>query len=223
MGVAELVAAMVRFDDRADAGRRLAVELEWLRDDAPVVLGLPRGGVPVGFAVAEKLAAPFDVVVVRKLGVPYWPELAMGAIGEDGVRVVDAALMARERVSDAELEVVERRECAVLTAYVARFCGGRERVDVHGRVAVVVDDGMATGLTARAACEVVRRHGASRVIMAVPVAPAETVERFDAADSLVCLAAPHAFGAVGSYFRDFSQTTDREVIRLLDAARSQHY
>ncbi|HZV26534.1 MAG TPA: phosphoribosyltransferase family protein [Acidothermaceae bacterium] len=223
MGVAELVAAMVRFDDRADAGRRLAVELEWLHDDAPVVLGLPRGGVPVGFAVAEKLAAPFDVVVVRKLGVPYWPELAMGAIGEDGVRVVDAALMARERVSDAELEVVERRECAVLTAYVARFCGGRERVDVHGRVAVVVDDGMATGLTARAACEVVRRHGASRVIMAVPVAPAETVERFDAADSLVCLAAPHAFGAVGSYFRDFSQTTDREVIRLLDAARSQHY
>src|ERR1039457_426215 len=146
--------AMVRFDDRADAGRRLAAELEGLRDAAPVVLGLPRGGVPVGFAVAERLGAPLDVIVVRKLGVPNWPELAMGAIGENGVRVMDADLVAREGVTEAELELVERRERAVLSSYVARFCGGRERVDVHGRVAVVVDDGMSTGLTARASCQV---------------------------------------------------------------------
>ena len=209
---------MLRFDDRADAGRRLAAELESLRDAAPVVLG-----VPVGFAVAHELGAPFDVVVVRKLGVPYWPELAMGAIGENGVRVVDAAIMAREGVSEAELESVERRERAVLSSYIARFCRGRERVDVRGRLAVVVDDGMATGLTARAACQVVQQLGAARVIMAVPVAAAHTVQHFDAADSLVCLAAPRVFFAVGEYFRDISPTTDDEVVRLLDAAGSKHY
>ncbi len=209
---------MHRFDDRADAGRQLGVALDALRDAAPVVLGLPRGGVPVGYAVARQLAAPLDVIVVRKLGVPWWPELAMGAIGENGVRVVDAVLMAREGVSEAELESVERRERAVLSSHIAHFCGGRERVDVHGRVAVVVDDGMATGLTARAACQVVRGLGAARVIMAVPVAPAQTVEEFDAADSVVCLATPISFGAVGEYFRDFLPTTDDEVIRLLNAA-----
>jgi putative phosphoribosyl transferase len=211
--------AMVRFDDRADAGRRLAAELEGLRDAAPVVLGLPRGGVPVGYAVAERLGAPLGVIVVRKLGVPNWPELAMGAIGENGVRVVDADLVAREGVTEAELELVERRERAVLSSYVARFCGVRERVDVQGRVAVVVDDGMATGLTARAACQVVRQLGAARVIMAVPVAPAETVAHFDAADSVICLQAPRVFFAVGEYYRHFWPTSDDQVVRLLDAAR----
>jgi len=210
---------MHRFDDRADAGRQLGVALDALRDAAPVVLGLPRGGVPVGYAVAQQLAAPLDVIVVRKLGVPWWPELAMGAIGEDGVRVVDAALMAREGVSEAELESVERRERTVLSSYIEHFCGGRDRVAVQGRVAVLVDDGMATGFTARAACQVVRGLGAARVIMAVPVAPAQTVEEFDAADSVVCLAAPSSFGAVGEYFRDFSATTDDQVIALLDSAR----
>ena len=158
-----------RFDDRADAGRQLGVALDSLRAAAPVVLGLPRGGVPVGFAVAQQLAAPLDVIVVRKLGLPWWPELAMGAIGENGVRVVDAALVAREGVSEAELESVERRERAALSSYIAHFCGGRDRIDVQGRVAVVVDDGMATGLTARglrggapARCDASDQGGAGR-------------------------------------------------------------
>lgn len=210
---------MVVFANRVDAGRRLARELASLRGQDLVVLGLPRGGVPVAYEVAAALDAPLDVIVVRKLGVPFQPELAMGAIGEGGARVVDHGLVARARVSEQEFAAVERRERALLESRVQRLRRGRGRVALEGRTAVVVDDGMATGSTARAACQVARHLGAGRVVLAVPVAAAETVRDFAEADQVVCVSAPEWFGAVGAFYNDFSPITDDEVIVLLDAAQ----
>jgi putative phosphoribosyl transferase len=178
---------MVVFADRADAGRRLARELEAVRGQDVVVLGLPRGGVPVAFEVAAALGAPLDVIVVRKLGLPFRPELAMGAIGEGGVRVLDPDVLAAARITAAELATVERRERATLQTRVTRLRRGRPRIDLTGRIALIVDDGIATGSTARVACQVARELGAARVIMAAPVAPAETVQKLSAADAVVCV------------------------------------
>jgi len=204
------------FADRAQAGRRLASCLQHLRGQPVVVLGLPRGGVPVAFEVAAALGAPLDVIVVRKLGLPSQPELAMGAIGEDGVRVVDRDLMRRAGVSERELEVVEARERAELERRALRFRGDRARVPLTGRVAVVVDDGIATGATARAACQVAREHGAARVVLAVPVAPLGWSERMaGAADEYVAAETPKDFFAVGQFYDDFSQTTYDEVVACL--------
>jgi putative phosphoribosyl transferase len=169
--------------------------------------------------VAEALDAPLDVIVVRKLGLPFQPEVAMGAIGEDGFRVVDHGLVARAGVAPAELRVVESREREELESRIVRFRRGRERLDLRGRIAVVVDDGIATGSTARVACDIARHLGAARVVLAVPVAPLDTVQGFPGADEVVCLLTPQWFGAVGQYYLDFDQTTDEEVIVLLDAAR----
>jgi len=209
---------MTVFRDRVDAGRQLAERLEFLRDQDVVVLGLPRGGVPVAFEVAAALNAPLDVVVVRKLGVPFQPELAMGAIGEGGARVLDADVCRRARISEDDLRGVERRERGELDARVARYRRGRERVGVTGRVAVVVDDGIATGSTARVACEVARQLGAARVVLAVPVGPSRTLREFPAADEVVCISAVSRFLAVGYHYLDFSPTSDEQVIVLLDAA-----
>jgi putative phosphoribosyl transferase len=206
------------FVDRVDAGRQLARQLEHLRGQDVVVLGLPRGGVPVAYEVAEHLEAPLDVVVVRKLGLPFQPEVAMGAIGEGGVRVLDQSLIARAGVTPRELEDVERCERATLEDRVARLRRGRTRVDLHGRVAVIVDDGLATGSTARVACEVVRRHGAAHVVLAVPVAPRDSLRHLQGPDEIVCVSAPGAFLAVGHHYRDFTPTTDDEVAVLLDRA-----
>ena len=162
------------FADRVDAGRALAGELAHLQHEDVVVLGLPRGGVPVAYEVAEALGKPLDVIVVRKLGVPFQPELAMGAIGEGGTQVLDRSLVARLGVTETELQIVERRERAILEDRVARLRRGRRRLDLTGRVAVVVDDGIATGATARVACQVARSLGAALVVLAVPVAPAGT-------------------------------------------------
>jgi putative phosphoribosyl transferase len=209
---------MVEFTDRADAGRRLAKRLGHLHSEDVVVLGLPRGGVPVAFEVAEALDAPLDVIVVRKLGVPAQPELAMGAIGEGGARVLQRDVLAATRVSPAEFERVEAAERARLEDRVDLLRRGRPRVDLAGRVAVVVDDGIATGSTARVACSVARHLGAARVVLAVPVAPAETLRHLPEADEVVCLALPADFVAVGYHYDDFSPTSDDEVIVLLDAA-----
>jgi len=209
---------MTVFRDRVDAGRQLAERLAFLRGQDVVVLGLPRGGVPVAFEVAEALNAPLDVVVVRKLGVPFQPELAMGAIGEGGARVLDADVCRRARISEDDLRSVQRREREELDARVARYRRGRERVDVTGRVAVVVDDGIATGSTARVACEVARQLGAARVVLAVPVGPSRTLREFPAADEVVCISAVSRFLAVGYHYLDFSPTSDEQVIVLLEAA-----
>lgn len=209
------------FQNRSDAGRRLAEELR-LRltgDESAVILGLPRGGVPVASEVASALHLPLDVIVVRKLGVPYQPELAMGAIGEDGVRVVDGEVARLAGVSDAELSTVERRERAVLEDRVSRFRVARARLPLTGRTAVVVDDGIATGSTARAACAVARAHGASRVVLAVPVAPSISVADLSrVADEVVCLEPLEPFFAVGQCYEDFRPTSDEEVLALLRRA-----
>lgn len=207
------------YADRVDAGRRLAVSLQHLRDKDVVVLGLPRGGVPVGLEVARALAAPLDVLVVRKLGVPYRPELAMGAIGEGGTRYVDDPLRRRLGVSTDQLAEVERREAEEVTRRARHYRGGRQPVATEGRTAVIVDDGLATGSTARAACQVVRQRGADRIVLAVPVAPAGwTTPLESVADELVCPATPRWLQAVGQWYDDFTATTDDEVVACLMAA-----
>ncbi|OUM41282.1 phosphoribosyltransferase [Arthrobacter sedimenti] len=214
---------MSEFLDRTDAGRLLGQRLAGLRGQDVVVLGLPRGGVPVAFEVAKALHAPLDVIVVRKLGVPFQPELAMGAIGEGGARVLDAHILSLAQVTEEDLQTVERQERQLLEGRLTRYRQGRTRADLHGHTAVVVDDGIATGSTARAACQVARQLGAARVILAVPVAPARTVASFTDADEIVCLVSPRHFHAVGHYYHDFSTTEDDDVVRLLDdAARSLH-
>ncbi len=207
------------FIDRADAGRRLAARLQPLRGEAVVVLGLPRGGVPVAYEVARALDAPLDVIVVRKLGVPFQPELGMGAIGEDGVRIINEEVIHVAGVSASQLDEVEARERAELERRVRRFRGDRPRVALKGRTVVVVDDGIATGSTARAACQVARAQGAARVVLAVPVAPRDWEVRFGAdADEFVCLDTPEPFYAIGQFYDDFAQTSDEEVIACLERA-----
>jgi putative phosphoribosyl transferase len=207
------------FANRAEAGRRLAARLRHLGESDVVVLGLPRGGVPVAAEVAAALQTPLDVIVVRKLGVPAQPELGMGAIGEDGVRIVNRGIVAQAGVSDTELAEVERRERAELERRARRFRMERPRLDLAGRVAIIVDDGIATGSTARAACQVARAQGAARVVLAVPIAPADWTARMgDVADELVAVETPRTFWAIGQFYDDFTQTSDGEVLRCLERA-----
>ncbi|CAA0134307.1 Putative phosphoribosyl transferase [Mycolicibacterium vanbaalenii] len=208
------------FDDRMDAGRQLAQHLDPLRGQDIVVLGLPRGGVPVGFQVAQSLQAPLDVLVVRKLGVPFQPELAFGAIGEDGVRVLNDRVVHEAHLDGDAMGAVERKQRAELRRRVGRFRAGRSRIPLTGRIAVIVDDGIATGATAKAACQVARAHGAKRVVLAVPIGPDDLAEQFAGyADEVICLRTPTYFSAVGQGYRHFTQTSDDEVVTLLDRAR----
>ena len=207
------------FRDRREAGRRLAERLSGLRASAPLVLGLPRGGVPVAFEVAKALGAPLDVLVVRKLGVPFQPELGMGAVGEDGVRVLNPDVLRQAGVTETQLAAVEARERAEVEERAVRLRRGRPAIPLEGRTVVIVDDGLATGGTARAAVQVARARGADRVILAVPVAPPETVAalRRDA-DDVVAVETPEPFFAIGGWYSDFSPTSDQEVVELLTVA-----
>ncbi|WP_431681553.1 phosphoribosyltransferase family protein [Kitasatospora sp. KL5] len=207
------------YTDREEAGRRLAAELQrWRRAD-PVVVALPRGGVPVAAPVARALRAPLDICVIRKLGVPFQPELGMGAIGEGGARVVNEAVVRGARVSHEQLAEVERHERAELERRAERYRRGRPPVPLEGRTVIVVDDGVATGSTALAACRIVRARGAARVVLAVPVAPQDWAARLgEDVDELVCPHTPSRFWAIGEFYTDFSQTSDAEVIALLDEA-----
>ena len=209
---------MYEFRDRVEAGRKLGLALAGLRGKDVVVLGLPRGGVPVAAEVANALDAPLDVIVVRKLGVPFQPEVAMGAIGEGGARVLDRRVVSLARVTDDDLRTVEVRERALLESRLERYRRGRAPKDLRGRTAVIVDDGIATGSTARVACKVARQLGAARVVLAVPVAPERAMDSLPEADQVLSLLSPCDFEAVGYYYRDFSPTTDEEVVHLLDAA-----
>ncbi|MFJ9952243.1 phosphoribosyltransferase family protein [Kitasatospora sp. NPDC091207] len=212
----------VHFTDRTDAGRRLAALLGHLGGPGTVVVALPRGGVPVAAEVAAALGAPLDICVIRKLGVPRQPELGMGAIGEDGVRVLNDQVIRLAGVTPGQLAEVEVRERAELERRARRYRGGRPPADLRGRTVVVVDDGIATGSTARAACRIVRARGAARVVLAVPVAPEEWTDRLaGVADELVCVRTPSPFYAIGEFYDDFSQTGDEEVLRHLADARAE--
>jgi putative phosphoribosyl transferase len=205
------------FRDRTDAGRQLAARLTHYagRDDV-IVLALPRGGVPIGYEVAEALGAPLDVFLVRKLGTPGHEELAMGAIASGGVRVLNDQVVRMLRPSEdviARVEAAERRE---LKRREYEYRGGRPPLDVRGKTVILVDDGLATGSTMRAAVAAVRKLGPARVVVAVPVGAAETCEEFEGeADEAVCAHEPDPFYAVGAWYDDFSQTTDEEVRDLL--------
>lgn len=204
------------YANRSEAGRQLVRSLQHLRGSDVVVLGLPRGGVPVAYEVAKALDAPLDVIVVRKLGVPFQPELAMGAVGEDGVLVLNPEVVRMAHISSEEMTSVQRREQRVVEERAGRFRAGRPRLDLEDKVALIVDDGVATGATARAACRVARAMGAEKVVLAVPVGPPQVGDRFrDEADEMVCPEQPDVFYAVGQFYRDFSQTTDDEVTTLL--------
>jgi putative phosphoribosyl transferase len=205
--------------DRTDAGRHLAQRLRHLRGADVVVLGLPRGGVPVAFEVAEELRAPLDVIVVRKLGVPFQPEYGFGAIGEGGIRIVDDQVVRQTRLTAPQIAEVEAHERALLDRRVSRLRGDHPPVPLEGRTVIIVDDGIATGSTARAACLVARARGARRVILAVPVGSAEgTAALRRTADEVVCLHTPAEFFAIGECYGDFGQVTDQEVTTLLGKA-----
>ncbi len=210
------------FTNRVEAGRRLAQRLAHLRGEDVVVLGLPRGGVPVAFEVAEELAAPLDVIMVRKLGTPYQPELAMGAIGEDGTRVLNPDVLRVIGIDDGTLAQVENAEREELQRRAERLRGDRPRVPLQGRTAVVVDDGIATGATAAVACRVARAQGAARVVLGVPVAsPSALVGLAHVADEVVGVETPEALGSIGEFYENFSQTSDAEVTALLDRAAAR--
>ncbi|MBY8842695.1 phosphoribosyltransferase family protein [Streptomyces sp. SP2-10] len=213
----------MHFRNRLEAGRRLGARLEYLRGQDVVVLGLPRGGVPVAAEVAEALDAPLDVCLVRKLGVPYQPELGMGAIGEDGVRVINQEVLRGTGVGEVDLARVEERERHVLLERAARYRGETSPLSVAGRTALVVDDGVATGSTARVACRIARARGAARIVLAVPVAPRDFARRLGGdADELVCLDTPWDFAAVGQFYADFTQVDDEEVTACLHRAAGRH-
>ncbi|MFI5045982.1 MAG: phosphoribosyltransferase family protein [Acidimicrobiia bacterium] len=208
-----------RFRDRREAGALLADALAYLQDDEPLVLALPRGGVPVAFEVAQALGAPLDVIVVRKLGVPFHPELGMGAIGEGGVRVLDPSIVRSAQVTPDEIAAVEARERVELERRVRLYRGDRAMASMKGRTVIVVDDGIATGSTARAALRIVREHGARRVVLAVPVgAPDSLAELAADADDVVAVAMPTQFLAIGQWYDQFGQTSDDEVRALLQRA-----
>ncbi|WP_394848724.1 phosphoribosyltransferase [Pendulispora brunnea] len=207
---------VARFKNRAEGGRRLAAKLEHLGPMNPMVLALPRGGVPVGYEVARALGLPLDVFIVRKLGVPGHEELAMGAVASGGIRVLNSALIAElgipkelvERVAEREMREIARRE--------TRYRDGRPPADVHDHLAILVDDGLATGATMFAAVSAVRASGAKHIVVAVPISSPDTCSQMrQHADEVICAMTPEPLYAVGLWYEDFTQTTDEEVCALL--------
>lgn len=209
-----------RFTDRREAGRALGEALTALDTSQPLVLALPRGGVPVADEVARTLGCPLDVLMVRKLGVPFHPELAMGAVSEGGTVIRNDDVIVSARIDERTFARAAERELAELDRRVASYRRAVPALDPEGKTAIIVDDGLATGSTARAAVEVARARRATEVWLAVPVAPAETASAMEAvADRVVALETPRFFGAVGAWFGDFAQIGDDEVRALLTEAR----
>ncbi|HWQ55653.1 MAG TPA: phosphoribosyltransferase [Bryobacteraceae bacterium] len=210
----------VPYRDRFDAGRKLAAELARFRNHpAAVVLGLPRGGVPVAFEVAQSLALPLDVFLVRKLGVPGHEELAMGAIASGGIRVLNQDVLRTMRIPPEVVDAVARREAQELERRDREYRDNRPAPRVNGQVCILVDDGLATGSSMRAAVAALRQQEPERIVVAVPVAPVEVVREFlRLADDVVAVDTPEPFYAVGAWYRDFTQTTDEEIRELLARA-----
>lgn len=208
------------FADRADAGRQLAEKLsEYAGRPDVIVLGLPRGGVPVAYEVAKRLHAPLDVFIVRKLGVPGFEELAAGAIASGGVRVLNQDVMRAIPYADEAIEAVTTKETAELERREQIYREGRPPPELRDRIVILVDDGLATGATMRAAVKALRERGAAKIVVAVPVGPPDTCRELEQeADETVCLSTPIFFQAVGQYYEDFSQTSDDDVRELLASA-----
>lgn len=208
------------FRDRADAGRQLAGKLSAYKDDGAQVLALPRGGVPVAYEVARALHAPLDVFVVRKLGVPGHEELAMGALASGGVRVLNEDTLAQLRIDDASLDAVTRAELAELRRRENVYRGDLPAPDVAKRPVILIDDGLATGASMYAAVLALRERSPSNIVVAVPVAPADTCAQLARhVDEMICIATPEPFRGVGAWYADFSQVTDDEVRGMLRSAR----
>jgi predicted phosphoribosyltransferase len=206
------------FRNRSEAGQQLAAALKAYQDQQPAILALPRGGVPVAAEVAAALKAPLDLILVRKVGVPFQPELAMGAVVDGSAPIVvrNEDVIRYTRVSEEDFQAVCDRELAEIERRRDRYLGQRRRVDVAGRTAIVIDDGIATGATIRAALRATRARSPKRLVLAVPVAPTETIAALrQEADDVVCLEDHEQFGAIGYYYADFSQVSDREVIEIL--------
>ncbi len=210
----------MRFRDREQAGRLLAERLREYAGDAPVVLALPRGGVSVGYEIAQALGAPLDVMMVRKLGVPWHPELGMGALAEGGAVYLNRDVLEQAELEPEELRTVIAEEARELERRVQSYRGGRPLPELKGRTVILVDDGLATGGTARAAVRALRGFGASRIILAVPVAASQTTEQLrEEVDALVAVQEPSNLWAIGNWYEDFHQMSDEEVLILLDQAR----
>jgi len=210
------------FENRVEAGRQLAQKLKKYagRKDV-VVLGIPRGGVPVAFAVASALKAPLDIFLSRKLGVPWQEELAFGALASGGIRVLDRELISELNISEEDIERTTQTVKKELERRERLYRGDRPPLRVAGKIAVLVDDGIATGSSMRAAIQALRQMGPSRIVVAVPVAPARTCDSLrPEVDELVCIQAPELFWAIGQFYEDFSQVADQEVTELLRRAES---
>lgn len=209
----------MRFADRRDAGRQLAARLSSLADERPVVIALPRGGVPVGVEVAAALSAPLDILAVRKLGAPGNPELAVGAVAEDGTGVFDQRSAEQLGMTRAMFDATLQRESRELRRRVERYRGGRPRRSLQGQAVIVVDDGLATGLTVLAAVRAVRQAGARRVTVGVPVGAASSLAMLaEEADEVVCVTIPPRLLGVGMWYGDFEPVSDEQVLELLRAA-----
>jgi predicted phosphoribosyltransferase len=209
-----------RFADRRDAGRQLAAQLLPLAEQKPVVVALPRGGVPVAAEISAALGAPLEILAVRKLGAPHNPEYGIGAIVEDGTRVFDPEALAVLEISGGVLESIVAHESEEVRRRVAAYRGDRAPISLEGRTVIVVDDGVATGVTDTAALRAIRRQAPRRLILAVPVCAADSVARLqEEADEVVCLTTPPLLYGIGHWYRDFSQVSDREVVATLAPAR----
>jgi putative phosphoribosyl transferase len=210
------------FEDRRDAGRRLAGKLSRFEDERPVVFALPRGGVPVGYEISRALRAPLDVFVSRKLGAPGQPEFGIGAVAAGGVRVLNQDVVRRLGIPDDYVQEITAQEFAEVGRRLRYFRGERPEPEVGGRTAILVDDGLATGVTARAAVQALRLRNPRRLVLAAPVCAAQTAALFKTAvDELICLESPSDLGAIGFWYRNFEQTSDEEVVELLERARSE--
>jgi putative phosphoribosyl transferase len=210
------------FADRRDAGRQLAIALKGYRQERPVVLALPRGGVPVGYEVAEELEAPLGIVLVRKIGAPGFPELGLGAVvrGREPRIVVNEAVLREIEPPPGYVEAQAQRELREIERRRRIYRGNRPAESIEGRTTIVVDDGIATGGTVKAVLEALSRAKPRRLILAVPVAPRESIEELKGrADEVICLATPEPFYAVGAHYRNFQQTSDGEVIDFLELRR----
>lgn len=212
--------AEILFEDRGDAGRQLAERLAPYAEERPVVFALPRGGVPVGAEVSRSLGAPLEVIVSRKLGAPGQPEFGIGAVTPGGVRVLNERAVRALGIEEDYLEMISARELAEAERRLKLFRGDRPYPDLERRTAILVDDGLATGVTARAALLALRRMNPRRLVLAVPVCALQTAELLrPEADDLICLLAPANLEAVGLWYRNFEQTSDEEVVRLLEEVR----